>query len=175
MNSEFRGNIPIPSAYGPPNRNRRHPQMGGNSPCPYVRNAQTQRSGGNCKVTCQTNFELPNGAASAIIQRQGNRWVFEGLAQNEKVQCTRKSSCPSKPDTQQAKVNCGGNECTVNCFEGHSLPDGSTSIKLICKDKKWEPADPNMSFPPNCECKGAHFFIKKIDFTSNDSNCIDCN
>lgn len=156
LDSEFKGNIPIPSEYGPPNRNRRQPQTGGNNgnhQCPRikpnVRNAKTRCPGGVCQVTCSVGFEFPNGAISVRFLCKGKKWVLESFEQNNKVECKPKSSCPSKPDTQQADADCKSNECTINCHEGNSFPDGTTSMKMICENEKWEAVD--VSFPPHCE------------------------
>lgn len=180
MNSEFKGNIPIHFEYGSHNRDRRHPQTGGNSgnrPCPRrmpnVKNAKNRCRGTNCQAQCDKGFELPNGENTVKMQCKSSEWILEGFGKNDKVECKPKSSCPSKPDIQQAETtDCGPRECTVNCSEGHSLPDGSTSMKLICKNEKWEPADSNVSFLPHCECKCAHLFVKNVAFAITDFNCL---
>lgn len=63
----------------------------------------------------------------------------------------KKNNCPNKPATQQSEANCQSDSCTITCEKGHSLPDGSTSMEMMCKDGQWVSANPEQSFPPSCE------------------------
>lgn len=166
MNGEFRISVPSQFEDDSQARYRRspYPQRNGygnrsnSPPCPKrkpgIRNAFTKCSNNICTATCKDGNQLPNGKTSTKLQCIAGQWVFEGIEKNDKLACEPKGACPMKPESKQAETtDCGSSNCTITCAEGFALPDGSTSMKMTCKNGKWESADPEQNFAPECECK----------------------
>lgn len=132
----------------------------GNQKCtkskPIVKKAFTRCSTAtnSCTIQCANNHQFSNGKTSAKLLCDGGEWILENFGKNDKLACEPKRACPAKPDMQQAEAtDCGSTDCTVLCLEGHALPDGSTTMKMTCKNGKWMPVNPDQSFAPHCECK----------------------
>lgn len=125
-------------------------------PKPIIKKAFTRCSAAanSCIVRCANNHQFPNGKTSVKLFCDAGEWVLEDLGKNDKLACEPKRPCPAKPEMQQAEASkCGPSNCTVTCAEGHALPDGTTTMQMICKNGKWTPSNEDQSFPPHCECK----------------------
>ncbi|XP_055299091.1 kielin/chordin-like protein [Sitodiplosis mosellana] len=76
--------------------------------------------------------------------------------------CEQKTTCRVKPTTVNAKHNCKANSCKITCDNGHVLPDGSSVMKMDCKNGKWESSLQKQNFAPDCQSKcGAGLMYNK--------------